>query len=286
MYGTFITKRNDLSLQRATVQSELNRLNDSLKTLQSFINTETNENLVRENASLAKSIENKDKAEAQVGILVKWCEENKPADSDSSKDKRPVQAIQTEINNLLGQIQANIQQEKTNARLRKERDEDKKQIENLTISLNDAQIRLNDLDTVKKILVTDFPSFVNVKACGILEEYMNSFFASTKDKFEIKLEQDKKGVGFFYKADGEPEWDTVKMTSGFEESLLNVGFRSSVAKAYNSPILILDEPFKFVSAGNLARVRQLLESLSEEMNIQILMVTHLDELKIGKVIEL
>lgn len=53
-----------------------------------------------------------------------------------------------------------------------------------------------------------------------------------------------------------------------------------------APILILDEPFKFVSAGNLARVRQLLESLSEEMNIQILMVTHLDELKIGKVIEL
>lgn len=49
-------------------------------------------------------------------------------------------------------------------------------------------------------------------------------------------------------------------------------------------LLILDEPFKFVSRCYLPRVRALLERMTEEQNIQILMVTHIDELRTGKVV--
>jgi ABC-type glutathione transport system ATPase component len=48
--------------------------------------------------------------------------------------------------------------------------------------------------------------------------------------------------------------------------------------------LTLDEPFKHLSADYRESVRELLETLSEEMGIQILMVTHTDELQVGKVI--
>jgi len=53
-------------------------------------------------------------------------------------------------------------------------------------------------------------------------------------------------------------------------------------------ILILDEPFKYVSErrGYRERVRQLLESLAEEMGIQILMVTHIEALQTGDIVEL
>ena len=51
-------------------------------------------------------------------------------------------------------------------------------------------------------------------------------------------------------------------------------------------LLILDEPFKYVSADYLPRVRQLLETLSEEMGVQILMITHIPALETGAVVRL
>lgn len=48
--------------------------------------------------------------------------------------------------------------------------------------------------------------------------------------------------------------------------------------------LIMDEPFKFVSAGYLPRVRELVERLAADENLQFIMVTHIDELKTGKVV--
>lgn len=51
-------------------------------------------------------------------------------------------------------------------------------------------------------------------------------------------------------------------------------------------LLVLDEPFRFVSQEYRPRVRELLLTLSKEMEVQILLVTHAEELVCGKVIEL
>lgn len=51
-------------------------------------------------------------------------------------------------------------------------------------------------------------------------------------------------------------------------------------------VLILDEPFRFVSVEYRDRVGQLLEDLSEELEVQIIMVTHMEELTRGTVISL
>ncbi len=51
-------------------------------------------------------------------------------------------------------------------------------------------------------------------------------------------------------------------------------------------VLILDEPFKFLSKEFRPRVRRLMEKLASEMCVQIIMVTHSEELVVGKVVEL
>lgn len=51
-------------------------------------------------------------------------------------------------------------------------------------------------------------------------------------------------------------------------------------------LLLLDEPFKFVSMGYREQIRGLLLGLAEEMGVQIIMVTHLDDLRIGQVVEI
>ena len=51
-------------------------------------------------------------------------------------------------------------------------------------------------------------------------------------------------------------------------------------------LVVLDEPFKFVSAGYRDNVRTMLETLAEEMQVQFIMVTHIEELQTGKVIQI
>lgn len=51
-------------------------------------------------------------------------------------------------------------------------------------------------------------------------------------------------------------------------------------------LLVLDEPFKHVSAEYRPRVREMIETLADELSIQFLIVTHSSEFEIGKVVRL
>jgi hypothetical protein len=53
-----------------------------------------------------------------------------------------------------------------------------------------------------------------------------------------------------------------------------------------SRVLVLDEPFRFVSEQYQDNVRSMMEQLSEEMGIQIIMITHNENLATGEIIEL
>lgn len=50
-------------------------------------------------------------------------------------------------------------------------------------------------------------------------------------------------------------------------------------------LLVLDEPFRFVSRDLRPRVRELMETLSSEMEVQFVLVTHDPQLAVGKVVE-
>lgn len=52
------------------------------------------------------------------------------------------------------------------------------------------------------------------------------------------------------------------------------------------PLIVLDEPFKSPSPHYRERVRQLIETLAEEMGVQFVMVTNIMELVTGNVIDL
>ena len=51
-------------------------------------------------------------------------------------------------------------------------------------------------------------------------------------------------------------------------------------------VVILDEPFKFVSADRRYAVRAMLEGLAASLAVQFVMITHIEELRCGKVIEI
>lgn len=51
-------------------------------------------------------------------------------------------------------------------------------------------------------------------------------------------------------------------------------------------LLVMDEPWKHLSENYRPRMRELVETLAEEMNVQFLIVTHSNEFRIGKVVEI
>lgn len=59
-----------------------------------------------------------------------------------------------------------------------------------------------------------------------------------------------------------------------------------LARPKRRRLLVLDEPWKHLSAEYRPAVRQLVLTLARELGIQFLICTHANELKIGKVIEL
>ena len=59
-----------------------------------------------------------------------------------------------------------------------------------------------------------------------------------------------------------------------------------LAKPSLRRFIVLDEPFKFVSEEYRENVKLLLEGLAKDFKVQFLLITHISELKIGKVIEL
>lgn len=51
-------------------------------------------------------------------------------------------------------------------------------------------------------------------------------------------------------------------------------------------LLVLDEPFRFVSVEYQDNVRSMLEQVADRMKIQIILVTHNDNMVVGKVVKL
>jgi ABC-type sulfate/molybdate transport systems ATPase subunit len=53
-----------------------------------------------------------------------------------------------------------------------------------------------------------------------------------------------------------------------------------------SKVVVLDEPFRFVSAQYQDNVRTMLEELTRDLKMQIVMVSHNENLATGEIIEL
>lgn len=74
----------------------------------------------------------------------------------------------------------------------------------------------------------------------------------------------------------------VKVIAAFALRLACLMLRRPASR----PFLCLDEPFAGIWIGYLERLRDLIQSLAEDMGVQFLIVTHIEEMMIGKVIDL
>lgn len=149
-----------------------------------------------------------------------------------------------------------------------------------------------DLNSAQEIIQTVSKTIqenAHSKIASVVSRCLESVFDEPY-KFQISFER-KRGkteakISFVR---DEAEVDPMTASGGGVVDVAAFALRLSCLMLSVPPVrktLILDEPFKFVSQNYRDRIRELLESLSEDLKVQIIMVTHIPEIESGKIIEI
>lgn len=108
-------------------------------------------------------------------------------------------------------------------------------------------------------------------------------------QFEIRFSQ-KRGrteASLVFVRDG-MEIDPMSSSGGGVIDVAAFALRLSCLLLLRPPVrrlLVLDEPWKHLSEQYRPRMRELIETLADELQMQFVIVTHSEEFRIGKVVE-
>lgn len=124
---------------------------------------------------------------------------------------------------------------------------------------------------------------------GVVSQCLSSVF---DDPYEFKINferaRGKTEANLVFIRDGE-EINPIDSSGGGVIDVAAFALRISclmLTRPQRRRVVVLDEPFRFVSQEYRPRVRTMLIELSKDLNIQFIMITHIKELAIGKVIDI
>lgn len=131
---------------------------------------------------------------------------------------------------------------------------------------------------------------VHSQISTVVTRCLNAVFEEESYEFQIdfELKRGKTEAKLSFVRDG-MSVDPLTASGGGVVDVASFALRLAallLTKPRRRLLLVLDEPFRFVSARFRPRVATLLTQLSKELGVQIILVTHDPTLKIGKVVEL
>lgn len=159
-------------------------------------------------------------------------------------------------------------------------------------ALVDAEDFLTDCEEAQKILqlvAQTVQQKAHERIAGVVSRCLEAVFEEPYD-FKIQFEQ-KRGrteATLVFERDG-MTIDPLTASGGGVVDVAAFALRLScllLVRPALRRVIIMDEPFRFVSVDYRGRVRKLLEKLAEDLKVQLVLVTHMEELRTGTVLEL
>ena len=156
----------------------------------------------------------------------------------------------------------------------------------------DAEARYQNAQTAQAIVPTVAEAVQQTahdRVAAVVSTSLEMVFG-TKYDFRINFVQarGKTEARLVFVDDGE-ELHPMTASGGGVVDVAAFALRTSCLMLTRPPlrrVLIMDEPFKFVSADKRPLIREMLAYLSRELEIQFIIVTHIPELLCGTVVEL
>ena len=150
--------------------------------------------------------------------------------------------------------------------------------------LKRKQELIDEFETVLKSQVllqevaSEVQSQLEVKINGIVNLGLQTCFPEYTFKLEYVPARGKTEVHFVFMRDNE-EVDVLNQVGGGLLDCIVFTLRLAVFALSNTDnIIVLDEPFRFMSKSLRPKIAELMTTLSEKMNLQFIYVTHIEEL--------
>jgi DNA repair exonuclease SbcCD ATPase subunit len=159
------------------------------------------------------------------------------------------------------------------------------------LRLDDAIQRAEDAETARKALqeiAEEVQNFSHRRIGEIVSRCLSAVFEKDIElRIEFEQKRGKTEAEFVYYEAGQRINPRVSSGAMLQVSALALRLAAiMLSHPGKRRLLVLDEPFVGMDAEKLPRIASLIETLSEELGMQFLIATHLDQLKIGKVIRL
>lgn len=159
-------------------------------------------------------------------------------------------------------------------------------------ALRDARQRLEDAlraQTFVQSVAEAVQRSAHAQIAGVATRCLKAVFGENAYSFEIDFvrKRGKTEAEFWFVRDGQ-RVDADAVGGGILD-VTSFALRLAcllLSRPQRRKLLVLDEPFRFLSKNFRPAVASLLLQLSRELNVQIVMVSHAAELAIGKVIRL
>ena len=300
-------RKNNLSNELVKKQSLIENKRMEQKSLNSsFMEKKQNySNQIESEKRILKSIdsektsrlnsvkEKSDLYESQTGILEKEIEDLKIQRDSKFKefeelskkiesfsvgtfDESKIDELSAEIKSYDSIIAENKVVKEYNEQLEETKKADKKELEKFKERKQKFEKEKFDLENSKKILTTDYPSWVILQNLKNIENDVNDFVDSVYYKpLGISFSQTRSGIKMT--SGGESELPIGRL-SGAEKGIVRIGFISSFNKTLGCKMLILDEPDASLSDNHK---NELYSAILEMQNIfgQIIIVTHSEKMR-------
>jgi ABC-type Mn2+/Zn2+ transport system ATPase subunit len=149
--------------------------------------------------------------------------------------------------------------------------------------------RTQDAQEILQLIAQAVQQQAHEKISTVVTKCLESVF---EDPYQFKIEFERKrgrteaSLRFVRR---ELDADPLSSTGGGVVDIAAFALRVACLMLHRprlSKVVVLDEPFKFVSAQYRENVRSMLEELAKDLKIQIVMVTHSEEYETGKIVEL
>lgn len=235
----------------------------------------SNEKLKKWNSSLDVKKEELVNLEGSLKAFV--LPEEEPVVPDSMlQEKKELQKIVIQYDSIM---QTNELLTKSNESLKEQQEKDTKRLEEVGIQKAEVEEQIANLTRASVILKKEFPNYVINKTLKGVEEGTNAFIDQVYNgRYHIKITENKFGINILYG----PKDSDIRLSSGGEQDLFNIGLKYSFCKLTKLGMLILDEVDKFLSVEQSRHLFSVLNNKICDPNDilqQVILVTHKEEIK-------
>lgn len=149
---------------------------------------------------------------------------------------------------------------------------------------------LSDAQVLVQSLATQLQETAHEQVSQIVTKCLSAIFEEDAYTFKIHFER-KRGkteAVLLFERDGK-EIDPTSAAGGGAVDVASFALRLAaliLSRPQKRKLLVLDEPFRFLSAEYRPKVRKMIEQLSSELRVQFILVTHAFDLICGTIIEL